>query len=123
MKFLPSPLYDVAKLLITNQQGGLLSQMSVTPDQPVEYKILGCIVVHAVSVFSSNMENVNENFLLPFINMLTDPKAISVSQIYVSIGLASEALIIIIWLYNMQQTSLILWVGELVLTFKGMHAI
>lgn len=74
-----SSLCEIARLLVTNKQGGLLVQMQVTPDQPVDDRILGSIVVHAVSVFSSNLESPEEQFLLPFINMLIKPEVLNVS--------------------------------------------
>ena len=77
-EFSPS-LHKVAKLLLTNQQGGPLSDMQISPEQPAEFRMLGGIVLHTVAVFGSVFENPEQHFLLPFVNMLTNPEAISVS--------------------------------------------
>ena len=75
----PARFHEIARLLITNRQGGPLAQMRVTPDQPLEYKILSRIVLHTASIFSSISEDPKGHFLLPFINMLTAPETLSVS--------------------------------------------
>ena len=64
------PMRQIARLLLTNKQGGLLRQMSILPDISTECKSLGTIVVHAVTVFTSSSK---QPILLPFINMLTNP--------------------------------------------------
>lgn len=74
--FTPS-MRQTARLLLTNQQGGPLAQMTITPTLPSECKTLGSIVLHSVAVFSSNSRY---QILLPFVNMLTNPAALTVSH-------------------------------------------
>ena len=66
---------QAARLLLTNKQGGTLAQMCISPDLPSENKTLATIVVHAVSIFTSTSK---QRILLPFVNMLSDPAALSV---------------------------------------------
>ena len=72
-------MLEAAKLLSENKQGGAsLAQMTISPTQPSEYKTLGGIVVHTVAVVSSSSSN---QILLPFVNMLYNPKALMVSVV------------------------------------------
>ena len=68
---------SAAKLLLTNQQGGvqLHKQMCVSPDLPSENKIVGSIVVHAIAVLFASTNN---PFLTAFHNMLSNPEALTV---------------------------------------------
>ena len=70
-------MVQTAQLLLTNQQGGPLVQMTVSPALTSEFKTLGSIVVHTVAVLSSNS---TYPILLPFVNMLTNPAALTVSE-------------------------------------------
>lgn len=73
VKEISPSLTEIAKLLLANQQ---LGSFTKTPDD----KILGYIVLHAVAVFNCNCSHdAEEHFLFPFVNMLTNPEAISVS--------------------------------------------
>ena len=74
--FTPS-MRRTAQLLLTNQQGGPLAQMTITPTLPSECKALGSIVIHSVVAFSSNSRY---HILLPFVNMLTNPAALTVNN-------------------------------------------
>lgn len=73
--FSPS-MRQMARLLLTNQQGGPLGQMHIRPGLPAGCKTIGAIVVHTISVFSSNS---SRQILLPFINMLNNPAELMVS--------------------------------------------
>lgn len=66
----------MAQLLLTNQQGGNLAQMAISPTQSPECKTVGAIVIHTVAVFSSCS---TYQILLPFVNMLANPSALAVS--------------------------------------------
>lgn len=72
-----SPLMrQAARLLLTNQQGGPLGQMTVSPELPAECKTLGAVVVHTIAVINCNSR---QDILLPFVNMLTNPAALMVN--------------------------------------------
>lgn len=76
VKVFPRSMLQAARLLLTNQQGGPLAQMTITPDLPSENITLCSIIVHCMAVFSSNATC---HILLPFVNMLTNPAALTVS--------------------------------------------
>ncbi len=65
------------RLLMTNQQGGTLAQMSVSPDQVGLHRTLTGVVVHTVVTLLSRP---NRELLLPFINMLTNPALLKVKE-------------------------------------------
>jgi hypothetical protein len=65
-----------ARLLLTNEQGGPLAQLRVTPELPAIYKTLGAVVIHTVAVLESSSR---KPILLPFVNMMSDPAALVVS--------------------------------------------
>lgn len=89
MKALSPPMLQAARQLLTNQQGGILAQMKVSENQTSELKTLGCIVVHVISVLFSNSKL---QVLLPFVKMLENPVALSVSII-----ISKNRLMIAIW--------------------------
>lgn len=71
-----SPLMrQLARFLLTNQQGGPLAQMTITPALPSEFKTLCSIVIHSVAIFGCNS---TYGILLPFVQMLYDPAALNV---------------------------------------------
>ncbi len=72
----------VAKLLLTNKQGGSLAQMTVIPGLSAEDKTIGAIVMHTVTVLSANVEH---PFLLPFLHKMTNPKALAVRMLHMYI--------------------------------------
>ena len=57
------------RLLLSNQQGGSLAQMIVSPDQPALCRILGSVVVHTVAVILS-VSKASIELLSPFGNIL-----------------------------------------------------
>lgn len=63
------------RMLLTNQQGGILAQMSVSPHQLGHHRTLTGLVVHTVVVLLSRP---NTELLLPFINMITNPASLEV---------------------------------------------
>lgn len=73
------PMRQTARLLLTNQQGGLLAQMRITPERSALYKSLGAIVMHTTAVlFSCSRQPI----LLPFVNMLSNPSALAVRTVH-----------------------------------------
>lgn len=80
MKAFSSPMKQMARLLLTNKQGGPLAQMTMTQTLPAEFKTLGSVVVHTVAVLSSNSAY---PILLPFVNMMTNPAVLSVSSLWI----------------------------------------
>ena len=70
-------MLQIADLLLTNQQGGPLAQMSMSADSSPENKTLGAIVVHTVAALSVDPA---QPILLPLVHMLTKPSALSVSK-------------------------------------------
>lgn len=79
MESFSPPMIQAARLLLTNAQGGPLAQMRITPELPAEFKSLGAVVIHTVAVINSYSK---EHILLPFVNMLNNPAALSVSFDY-----------------------------------------
>ncbi|XP_064403130.1 E3 ubiquitin-protein ligase RNF213-like isoform X2 [Halichondria panicea] len=65
-------LLQVLRLLLANQQGGTLAQMVVSPHQAQAglHRSITGLVVHIVTVLLSRTNN---ELLLPFLNMLTNP--------------------------------------------------
>ena len=57
------------RLLLVNQQGGNLAQLTVSPDQPALCRILGSVIVHTVAVILSVSKTPIE-LLSPFGNIL-----------------------------------------------------
>ena len=82
MKSFSPSMRDIARLLLSNEQGGPLAQMTLRPGLPLECKLLGTLVIHEVSVFSSKA---NLSLLLPFINMMTKPEALMVWYWHMSV--------------------------------------
>lgn len=74
----PYQMKEVAKILLTNKQGGPLAQMTICPGLSSECYTVSTIVVHSAAVFSSVSTC---QFLLPFFNMLTNPGALTVCDI------------------------------------------
>ena len=56
-----------------------LSQMQISPELPLEYKTMGSIVVHAISVFKCKFNLV---VLVLFVNMLNNPALLVVSSLF-----------------------------------------
>lgn len=65
----------VLRLLLSNQQGGTLAQMSVSPLQAALHRILTGLVMHTVVTLLSRP---NTELLLPLINMLKNPAILEV---------------------------------------------
>lgn len=78
-RVLSDQVKHAAKLLIANQQGGTLGQMSISPQHPQKYMTLGAIVVHTVGVVLCQHK---VEVLLPLLNMLTNPKQLKVHWDY-----------------------------------------
>ena len=76
LKQINSPMRQAARRYLTNDQGGTLAQMRMTPELPLSCKTLSTIVVHATTVILCNREY---PILLPFANMLLNPAALLVS--------------------------------------------
>ena len=66
----------MARSLVANEQGGPLAQLGVAPQQPLQNRILGAIVVHTATVFFCRQR---VEILQPFVNMLNNPAALVVS--------------------------------------------
>ena len=65
-----------ARALLANQQGGsVLEQMFVSPQQPLQYRTILGVVVHAAAVFFGRQK---VDILLPFVNMLNNPALLKV---------------------------------------------
>ena len=73
---------ETAHFLLSNEQGGPLAQLCVTPELPAKCKTLGAVIVHTVAVLESSSRR---HILLPFINMMTNPAALAVSNEHVSL--------------------------------------
>ena len=67
----------IMRLLLSNQQGGPLAQMAVSPDQSALCRTLTDIVVHTVSVI---MSKTNVDLLAPFEKLLTKPTDLKVRK-------------------------------------------
>lgn len=67
---------QASRLLLANQQGGPLAQMTVQPEQPVILGILRPIVVHTASVLLSIDKH---DIFLPLMDILKNPTALAVS--------------------------------------------
>ena len=76
MKAFSSSMLHMAKLFLTNEQGGPLAQLCVTPELPAICKTLGAIIVHTVAVIELNS---GQPLLLPFLNMMAYPAQLAVS--------------------------------------------
>ena len=70
------PLLKFAKLILHNEQGSPIAQMKIRPGLTPESKIIGAIAVHTAIVISSRA---HLPLLLPFLNMLHHPAALTVS--------------------------------------------
>ena len=67
-----------ARALLANQQGGrVLEQMTVSPQQPLQCRIILGVVVHAAAVFFGRQK---ADVLLPFVNMLNNPALLIVHR-------------------------------------------
>jgi len=66
----------MARSLVANEQGGPLAQLRVTPQQSLQHRILGAIVVHTAAVFLCRQR---VEILQPFVNMLNNPANLIVS--------------------------------------------
>lgn len=69
-------MLHIARLLLSNQQGGTLGWLHISPQLPPENKVYGTIVIHTASVISSR---INLLILLPLVNMMSNPAALAVS--------------------------------------------
>ncbi len=76
MKPLRAPMRQAARCFLTNDQGGNLAQMRMTPALPLSYKSLSAIVIHASAVILCNSQY---PILLPFANMILNPATLAVS--------------------------------------------
>ena len=65
----------MARALLANQQGGILEQMSASPQQPLECRTMLDLVVHTAAVFFCKRE---VDLLQPFISILINPAALNV---------------------------------------------
>ncbi len=75
-QLLSNELRFTARALLANQQGGrILEQMSVSPRQPLQYRTILGVVVHAAAVFFGRQK---VDILLPFVNMLNNPALLNV---------------------------------------------
>jgi len=74
--FISFNMINMMRLLLANQQGGVLDTMTVSPHQSSKHKSLSSIVIHTAVVLYSRP---NVDMLLPFTNMLQNPQAIEVS--------------------------------------------
>lgn len=83
------PMRHIARLLLINQQGGPLAQLHITPELPAMCKTVGAIVIHTVSVLESCSK---EPILLPFLNMITNPAALSVSTTFMYLSIVNTNL-------------------------------
>ena len=79
MKIFTPEMLLMARLLLTNAQGGILHQLKITHDQTQLDKELSLIVVHANLVLLCHS---NYDILLPFVNMAHNARALSVSTNY-----------------------------------------
>lgn len=77
-KYLSEDLKRAARALLANQQGGVLAQMSVSPNQPLQCRTLTGLVVHTALVLFSRPK---VEILLPFFHMLTNPSALNVNNV------------------------------------------
>ena len=66
----------MARSLVANEQGGPLAQLGVAPQQPLQHRTLGAIVVHTAAVFFCRQRLA---ILQPFVNMLNNPAVLVVS--------------------------------------------
>ena len=66
-----------ARSLIANEQGGPFPLLSVATQQPPKCRTLTALVVHAAAVLFSKQKL---EVLWPFLNMLTDPAKLAVSE-------------------------------------------
>ena len=78
LKAFSPPMLQVARCLLTNQQGGDLAQMKISETLSSECKTLGALVVHTIAVLFSNSKL---QILLPFISMLENPASLTVSMV------------------------------------------
>ncbi len=84
-------MLQVLRLLLANQQGGTLAQMVVSPHQAHAglHRSLTGLVVHTVAVLLSRAKT---KLLFPFLNMLTNPTALEVRELYVG-GIYSKSVV------------------------------
>ena len=66
-----------ARSLIANEQGGPFPLLSVATPQPPKCRTLTALVVHTAAVLFSRQKL---EVLWPFLNMLTDPAKLAVSE-------------------------------------------
>ena len=68
-----------SRLLLANQQGGTLVQMTASPQQPLMLRTLGPIVTHTASIMLCQQKM---DILLPFVNIFNNPAVLAVSCIH-----------------------------------------
>ena len=68
-------MIHVTRLLLSNQQGGSLAQLAVSPNQPPLCRTLSGIVIHCASVMLSRTD---VSLLQSFLYMLNNPAALEV---------------------------------------------
>lgn len=73
---LSNEVKNVSRLLLANQQGGPLAQLTVKPEQPTILGVLRPIVVHTASLMLC-LEK--WDILLPLMNIIKDPSMLIVS--------------------------------------------
>ena len=74
--FIPLML-QIARCFLANAQGGPLIQMKITPDMSPSCKVVGSIIIHAISVLACKSRY---PMLLPFVNMMSNTAALCVSD-------------------------------------------
>ena len=96
LKAFSPPMLQTARQLLTNEQGGPLAQLCMTPELPGMYKTLGSIIVHTVAVLDSNSR---QPILYPFIHMMTNPAKLEVSFHVTVLGQTCTIILIIEFLF------------------------
>lgn len=75
-QLLSDELRLTARAVLANQQGGrVLEQMFVSPQQPLRYRSILGVIVHAAAVFFGRQKL---DILLPFMNILNTPALLKV---------------------------------------------
>ncbi len=69
------------RMLLTNQQGGTLTQMCMSPHQLSHYRTLTGVVIHTIVTLLSRPDT---EILFPFISMITNPANLEVIFLYVN---------------------------------------
>lgn len=78
-QLLPSNMIQTSQLLLANRQGGILDQMTVSPQQPSQCRSLSSIVVHTAAVILCRQR---VDILQPFVNMFNNPAVLAVSGFF-----------------------------------------